>query len=152
MYGENCPFVSTSQVLAISPHIIKMTQRFRHESMWCPDVLLHEECNVVEHDMMGLAQSTYQGKGSDVQAMTKSGKFDFIKLDVEGEEKQLLKDPSSHEVLCEAICIFMEVRLFIHFAAFWISHFGTYPYHCLTILHACCLHCESPVSIAWHEA
>jgi hypothetical protein len=45
-----------------------------------------------------------------VQTMTKSGRFDFIKLDVEGEEKRLLKDPSSHEVLCEALCIFMELH------------------------------------------
>lgn len=45
-----------------------------------------------------------------MQSMTKSGRFDFIKLDVEGEEKQLLKDPSSHAVLCEALCIFMELH------------------------------------------
>ena len=45
-----------------------------------------------------------------VQAMTKSGRFDFIKMDVEGEEKQLLKDPASHEVLCQALCIFMELH------------------------------------------
>jgi hypothetical protein len=45
-----------------------------------------------------------------VQKMTKVGKFDFIKLDVEGEEKQILQDPSSHEVLCEASCVFMELH------------------------------------------
>lgn len=45
-----------------------------------------------------------------VQSMTRSGRFDFIKLDVEGEEKSLLKDPSSQEVLCEASCIFMELH------------------------------------------
>lgn len=45
-----------------------------------------------------------------MQAMTRSGRFDFIKMDVEGEEKQLLKDPASHAVLCEALCIFMELH------------------------------------------
>jgi hypothetical protein len=45
-----------------------------------------------------------------VQTVARSGRFDFIKLDIEGEEKRILVDPPSVAVLCEAICIFMEVR------------------------------------------
>jgi hypothetical protein len=36
--------------------------------------------------------------------------LDFIKLDIEGEEKNVLKDPASRDVLCNAICIFMELH------------------------------------------
>lgn len=36
--------------------------------------------------------------------------LDFIKLDIEGEEKNILVDPPSIEVLCEAACIFMELH------------------------------------------
>jgi hypothetical protein len=36
--------------------------------------------------------------------------LDFVKLDIEGEEKNVLKDPASVEVLCNAICIFMELH------------------------------------------
>jgi FkbM family methyltransferase len=44
------------------------------------------------------------------QAHSPTGRFDFIKLDVEGEEKQVLSDPASRAVLCEARCLFMEAR------------------------------------------
>ena len=46
----------------------------------------------------------------NVQAMAPGGRLDLIKLDIEGEEKELLADPASIAVLCDAICIFMEVR------------------------------------------
>lgn len=36
--------------------------------------------------------------------------LDFIKLDVEGEEKFILEDEPSVAVLCEAICVFMETH------------------------------------------
>ena len=36
--------------------------------------------------------------------------LDFVKLDIEGEEKNILVDPPSIEVLCEAACIFMELH------------------------------------------
>ena len=44
-----------------------------------------------------------------LQAVARSGRFDFIKLDIEGEEKRILSDAASRAVLCEATCIFMEV-------------------------------------------
>lgn len=37
-------------------------------------------------------------------------RFDFIKLDIEGEERHILSDPESRGVLCKAICIFMELH------------------------------------------
>lgn len=40
-------------------------------------------------------------------------KFDWIKIDIEGEEKQLFNDESSCLVLCEARCIMMELHDFI---------------------------------------
>jgi hypothetical protein len=45
-----------------------------------------------------------------LQAHSPTGRFDFIKLDIEGEEKQVLSDPASRAVLCEATCLFMEAR------------------------------------------
>lgn len=49
-----------------------------------------------------------------VQEQSRYKRFDFIKLDIEGEEKQLLRDRASIDVLCEARCIFMEVRACDH--------------------------------------
>jgi hypothetical protein len=45
-----------------------------------------------------------------MQAMTKSGTIDFIKIDIEGEEKQLFKDRSSWPILCEIRCIATEIH------------------------------------------
>ena len=42
--------------------------------------------------------------------MTASQRFDFIKLDIEGEEKALLWDPASVAALCRARCIFIELH------------------------------------------
>jgi hypothetical protein len=42
--------------------------------------------------------------------MVESRRLDFIKLDIETEEKRILVDPPSVAVLCEAICIFMELH------------------------------------------
>jgi hypothetical protein len=42
--------------------------------------------------------------------MTRAKRFDVIKLDVEGEEKHLLPDLASQEVLCEALCLLMELH------------------------------------------
>ena len=45
-----------------------------------------------------------------MQDMARAKTFDFIKLDIEGEEKHILTDPPSAEVLCAARCIFMELH------------------------------------------
>lgn len=45
-----------------------------------------------------------------MQALSRTGRFDFIKIDIEGEERQILSDPASRAVLCEAVCIFMELH------------------------------------------
>lgn len=42
--------------------------------------------------------------------LTPSGRFDFIKLDVEGEELHLLGEAETRAQLCAARCIFMEVH------------------------------------------
>jgi hypothetical protein len=42
--------------------------------------------------------------------MSRAKHFDFIKLDIEGEEKRLLEDPPSMQVLCATRCIFMELH------------------------------------------
>eukprot|EP00892_Ulva_mutabilis_P006593 jgi/Ulvmu1/4305/UM002_0026.1 len=47
---------------------------------------------------------------AQIRRMATFERLDFIKLDVEGEEKWLLKDRLSREVLCSAICIFMELH------------------------------------------
>lgn len=38
------------------------------------------------------------------------GAFDFIKMDIEGEERWILPDAPSREVLCGAQCLFMELH------------------------------------------
>ena len=45
-----------------------------------------------------------------MQAMTKSGTIDFIKVDIEGEEKQLFQDRASWPALCEVRCIATEIH------------------------------------------
>jgi hypothetical protein len=45
-----------------------------------------------------------------LQDRTAEKKFDFIKLDIEGAEKEVLADESSCRVLCKAICILMETH------------------------------------------
>eukprot|EP00892_Ulva_mutabilis_P004679 jgi/Ulvmu1/2583/UM014_0034.1 len=45
-----------------------------------------------------------------LQDMTAAKKFDLIKLDIEGEEKYLMEDAASREVLCQATCVFMELH------------------------------------------
>lgn len=45
-----------------------------------------------------------------MQAMTKSGAIDFIKVDIEGEEKQLFEDRASWPALCEVRCIATEIH------------------------------------------
>ena len=45
-----------------------------------------------------------------LQELSRTGTIDLIKLDIEGEEKRVMVDPPSIEVLCEAICIFMELH------------------------------------------
>jgi hypothetical protein len=42
--------------------------------------------------------------------MSRAKHFDFIKIDIEGEEKQILRDPPTIAVLCAANCIFMELH------------------------------------------
>ena len=49
---------------------------------------------------------------SPEQAKVPGNKFDIIKLDIEGIEKEVLEDAASKKVLCQATCIFMEVQLF----------------------------------------
>ena len=45
-----------------------------------------------------------------MQKETGAPAFDFIKLDIEGAEHTVLLDPSSHEVLCKASCVFAELH------------------------------------------
>ena len=45
-----------------------------------------------------------------MQAMAASGTLDFIKLDIEGAEKQLLDEQASRDTLCQARCLFMELH------------------------------------------
>ena len=45
-----------------------------------------------------------------MQEMTREKRFDFVKIDIEGEEKQILRDPETAKVLCQANCIFMELH------------------------------------------
>ena len=45
-----------------------------------------------------------------MQARTRSGRMDFLKIDIEGAEKYLLEEDESIAVLCEARCIFMELH------------------------------------------
>ena len=45
-----------------------------------------------------------------LQLMAANGAFDFIKLDIEGAEKELLDEEASRTVLCQARCLFMEVH------------------------------------------
>lgn len=42
--------------------------------------------------------------------MTTAKHFDLIKLDIEGEEKFLMQDEGSKQVLCQATCVFMELH------------------------------------------
>lgn len=48
--------------------------------------------------------------GSAVQEQSQAGRFDLIKLDIEGEELRILPDAASRAVLCEAVCMFMELH------------------------------------------
>jgi Methyltransferase FkbM domain len=45
-----------------------------------------------------------------VQRHSPTGRFDFIKLDIEGAELEIFNDKASHAVLCEAKCFFMELH------------------------------------------
>ena len=45
-----------------------------------------------------------------LQLMAANGALDFIKLDIEGAEKELLDEEASRTVLCQARCLFMEVH------------------------------------------
>eukprot|EP00892_Ulva_mutabilis_P006528 jgi/Ulvmu1/4247/UM192_0007.1 len=45
-----------------------------------------------------------------LKAQARAGRFDLIKLDIEGEEVHILPDAASRAVLCEARCIFMELH------------------------------------------
>jgi hypothetical protein len=45
-----------------------------------------------------------------MQDMTSARSFDFIKIDIEGAENFILQDEDSIEVMCNAICIFMELH------------------------------------------
>lgn len=45
-----------------------------------------------------------------MQTMVDAPAFDFIKLDIEGEEMNILQDPASREVLCAAVCVFVELH------------------------------------------
>jgi Methyltransferase FkbM domain len=45
-----------------------------------------------------------------VQELSPSGKFDFIKFDIEGAEIEVFNDEASHPIICEAICFFMELH------------------------------------------
>ena len=45
-----------------------------------------------------------------MQALSPTGKFDFIKFDIEGAELEILQDEASHPAICEATCIFMELH------------------------------------------
>ena len=45
-----------------------------------------------------------------MQARSPTGKFDFIKLNIEGEELEVLSDPESRTVLCEATCFFLKLH------------------------------------------
>lgn len=45
-----------------------------------------------------------------MQELVPGGRFDVIKLDVEGEEVTLLADAASRPVLCAALCIALELH------------------------------------------
>jgi Methyltransferase FkbM domain len=45
-----------------------------------------------------------------VQDLAVSKRLDFIKIDIEGEERDILNEPASREVLCDANCVFMELH------------------------------------------
>ena len=45
-----------------------------------------------------------------LQNHSPTGKFDFIKFDIEGTELEVLNDEKSHPVICEATCFFMELH------------------------------------------
>jgi Methyltransferase FkbM domain len=47
---------------------------------------------------------------SIVQDLATSKRLDFIKIDIEGEERDVFNEPESREVLCNAICIFVELH------------------------------------------
>jgi hypothetical protein len=50
--------------------------------------------------------------GMLVQEASGVDRFDFIKIDIEGVEKELLEDtdPETRKILCEARCIFAELH------------------------------------------
>lgn len=54
--------------------------------------------------------SMHANAAGAVQAQAQAGRFDLIKLDIEGEELHILPDAPSRAVLCEARCIFMELH------------------------------------------
>ena len=45
-----------------------------------------------------------------LQEQAPGSAFDFVKLDVEGEENFILRDPASMDVLCEARCVIIEIH------------------------------------------
>lgn len=45
-----------------------------------------------------------------MQEQVEATAFDFIKLDIEGAEHSILRDPASHAVLCKARCVFAELH------------------------------------------
>lgn len=71
-----------------------------------------------------------------VQAMTKSGVIDFIKIDIEGEEKQIFEDRASWPALCEVRCIATEIHGWIQGAEEALKTFLTVrllPYFLLAV-------------------
>lgn len=45
-----------------------------------------------------------------MQKMSKSGKIDFMKIDIEGYEKEIFPDVASWPVMCEMRCIAAEIH------------------------------------------
>ena len=58
---------------------------------------------------IGVANRTELTGGGRAQALA-GAPLDFIKLDVEGEEKAILEDAASVAVLCGALCVFLETH------------------------------------------
>lgn len=47
---------------------------------------------------------------NDIKKMSKSGKIDFMKIDIEGYEKEIFPDVASWPVMCEMRCIAAEIH------------------------------------------
>jgi hypothetical protein len=45
-----------------------------------------------------------------MQGMTRFGRIDFLKLDIEGQEKSILEDEDSWPVLCQLRCMAAELH------------------------------------------